>query len=233
MESDSMGLKVTDLTKIYPHPKNPKIKIPILSGVNFELKSIELAFLVGSSGSGKSTLLNILSGELTFDAGEVILNGKSLHISNLLEKKQYMQNVRKVIQIPRLNLDFNLSLRDNLRLPLILKSGFTREAQKNLINKCIKKLGLQNQINTSLNKLSGGELQRLAIGVSTIIPPKILLLDEPTSQLDSNNSQKVLDLILEIINNCETIALFATHNESLISNGRILRLVEGRIFEAN
>ncbi|MFX1424776.1 MAG: ATP-binding cassette domain-containing protein [Promethearchaeota archaeon] len=233
MTSEVSTLQIIDLTKIYPHPLNPQVKTPVLVGVSFELDSSELMYLLGPSGSGKSTLLNILSGTLDFDAGEVRLNEKSLHLLNFKERRKYLQDVKKVVQIPRLNIDFNLSLKDNLRLPLILAGSFPREEQKKCVNVLLKRIQLEELIKTPLRSLSGGELQRLAIGIAIIVPPKLLLLDEPTSQLDHTNTLIIQELVNELLLEYDTLCIFATHDEYLLtkSHGRVLRLERGKIME--
>lgn len=230
MSVDS-NLQVIELTKIYPHPLNPQVKTPVLVGVSFELDSSDIMYLLGPSGSGKSTLLNILSGTLDFDAGEVRLNSKSLHLLNFKERRKYLQDVKKVVQIPRLNIDFNLSLRDNLRLPIILAGGLPHEVQKKRVNIIMKRFHLEELVKTPLRNLSGGELQRVAIGIAIIIPPKLLLLDEPTSQLNRENALIIQELVHELLLYHRTLCIFATHDESLLTKDHrsILRLERGKV----
>ncbi len=226
-------LEARDLTKIYPHPSNPKIKIPVLVGLNFVVTSDSMTYLIGPSGSGKTTLLNILLGRLSFDAGEILFNGKSLHLMSMKERKQFFRHVGYLNQHVHYMIDFNLTLEENLLLALTLRSSqrMSRREKKDRINEIMEWLQLTPEfLKKPLKTFSGGELQRAALAKLLIVPPPLLLLDEPTAQLDRKNALLIRDLLWSIHRkHLSSMIIFATHDLSLIQGDSILRLEKGRL----
>ncbi len=225
-------LKLVDLTKIYPHPYNSRVMTPVIVGVTLDVDSSQVNYLVGPSGSGKTTLLNILRGVLDFDAGDVYFDGKSLASMTVTQKMSYYRQVAYINQHPRLNLDFNLNLEENLKLALYLRGNHQQlrllNAEKR-IDTIMEQLNLKKSMKKQpLWSFSGGELQRAALARAMIVPPDLLLLDEPTSQLDSDNAASIIDLVLDINQKNHSLVILATHDLSLVQKGRVIRLVRGR-----
>ena len=164
MFAEVKAIQAVNLTKIYPHPFNSRIKTTILARVNFTFKLNAISYLTGPSGSGKTTLLHILTGLLAFNAGEVFIGSHSLQFLSRRQKLRYLRSISSVAQIPRMNLDLQLSLRDNLRLPLVLgqKIPFELQKKKGLILKKQSKRHLRQPNNLSLT-MGGGLISGMMI----------------------------------------------------------------------
>ena len=223
-------LEVKEITKIYQHPYNTKINTPVLRGVTFKINSNQINFLVGPSGSGKTTLINILRGIINYDAGDILFDDVS--VSTMKQAKKYFvfSSISYVNQNPGLNLDFNLTLFENLyfNLSFSIKKLSKKDKIKKIQNLLLD-LNIEDIEKINLKDISGGELQRCSLALSLIKSPKILLLDEPTSQLDRSNTEKVINLVKTLTNKMNMTTLLATHDKSILENGNILELKNGLI----
>ena len=210
-------LDVKYLTKIYPHPLNSKLNLPILSNLYFKCNSEKLNFIIGPSGSGKTTIFNILSGLTNIESGEIVFNDQIVNVLDSASNGKYLKRIKYLNQVSRLNLDFNISLVDNLKYALLInkpdKKGLNLE---NSIHKIIKLCNLINIYENPLTTYSGGEIQRAAIAKCIITSPSIFLLDEPTSNLDSRSSLNIITLLRLLLKNSEILIIIATHDLNLI-----------------
>lgn len=208
-------IEIKNLTKIFPHPLNQKIKLPILSSLSAKFTSSKLNFVTGESGSGKSTLFNIIKGQITYDAGEIFINNQSLNLLSSKEQNLVRRNIIYMNQKVNFNIDYNLSIYENLKFNILLR------------NKLVDKRKIDELINTTLhlfhfdlNKqihfLSGGELQKLSFIKSLVTNPKILLLDEPFSNLDLEESDAFCENLRHLIREKEILILISSHNTRLI-----------------
>ena len=181
-------LEIQNLSKTYG---KGDVMVRALDNVSFSVEKGEFVAIVGPSGSGKSTLLHILGGVDTPTSGTVIID--KTDISSLDETALAIFRRRQIGLIYQFyNLIPILTVEENLTLPLLLDG---RKPDKARLNDIITKLGLTNRIDHLPNQLSGGQQQRVAIGRALINNPALLLADEPTGNLDSENSREIIALL--------------------------------------
>lgn len=197
-----------------------------LDNVSFSVEKGEFVAIVGPSGSGKSTLLHILGGVDTATSGSVIID--KTDISTLDETALAIFRRRQIGLIYQFyNLIPILTVEENLTLPLLLDG---RKPDQAKVNNIIQKLGLSNRMNHLPNQLSGGQQQRVAIGRALINNPALLLADEPTGNLDSENSREIISLLRSFNKEFNQTVIMITHDERIaLSADRIIAIEDGRI----
>ena len=199
-----------------------------LRGVSFEAKTGEVTAIVGPSGCGKSTLLYLLGLLDRPDEGEILLDNKSV--------SQASDQVRTELRNKTLGFVFQfhflikeLTACENVSMPLF-KAGIERKEANKRARSALEKLGLGDKTERFANKLSGGEQQRVAIARAMVNSPSLLLADEPTGNLDSENSKKVFQLLLRFAREENTAVILVTHNPEIADKcDRILRMKDGQI----
>ena len=198
-------IKIKNLTKKYE--KNKSIKV--LNNISFIFESGKTYSIMGPSGSGKSTLLNLLSLIDSPTAGSIEMSNNKIKSNNIVENDLIRAKKIGIIYQDK-NLLSDFTALENVYLPNLLIS---KEKQKSieLAKKLIKNIGLSARINHFPNELSGGENQRIAIARALINNPDIILADEPTGSLDTENA-KIIFKILFNLKNKNRIIIFATHN---------------------
>lgn len=223
--SNSAVLECRNLAKSY---SEGPVEVQVLQGVELLLKPGERVAIVGSSGSGKTTLLNMLGGLDTPSSGSVWLAGEEL--SALSEKKRGRLRNRAlgfVYQFHHLLPEFNAL--ENVCMPLLISSMPVPEARQRA-EALLTRVGLGSRIHHKPSELSGGERQRVAIARALVNQPKLVLLDEPTGNLDRTTAQTIQELILELSISLGTAFLVVTHDPALAQQmDRILTLEEGRL----
>ena len=223
--SNSAVLECRNLAKSY---SEGPVEVQVLQGVELLLKPGERVAIVGSSGSGKTTLLNMLGGLDTPSSGSVWLAGEEL--SALSEKKRGRLRNRAlgfVYQFHHLLPEFNAL--ENVCMPLLISSMPVSEARQRA-EALLTRVGLGSRIHHKPSELSGGERQRVAIARALVNQPKLVLLDEPTGNLDRTTAQTIQELILELSISLGTAFLVVTHDPALAQQmDRILTLEEGRL----
>ena len=182
--------------------------------------------IVGPSGSGKSTLLHILGGVDTPSSGNVIING--VNIATLNETALAIFRRRQIGLIYQFyNLIPILTVEENLTLPLLLDG---RKPDKRQIEELIRTLGLEKRIKHLPNQLSGGQQQRVSIGRALVNNPALLLADEPTGNLDSENSREIISLLRKFNKEHKQTVIIITHDERIaVSADRVIAIEDGRI----
>ncbi len=202
------------------------VMVRALDNVSFSVEKGEFVAIVGPSGSGKSTLLHILGGVDTATSGSVIID--KTDISTLDETALAIFRRRQIGLIYQFyNLIPILTVEENLTLPLLLDGRKTDQAK---VNNIIQKLGLSNRMNHLPNQLSGGQQQRVAIGRALINNPALLLADEPTGNLDSENSREIISLLRSFNKEFNQTVIIITHDERIaLSADRIIAIEDGRI----
>ncbi len=183
-------------------------KIEVLKGINLEISEGDMISLVGKSGAGKSTLLNIIATLEKPDSGEISINGEN---PSLLKDKKLSKfrnrEVGIVFQFHYLLQEFT-ALENVAMANMIGGNGNSyKKAEEMLI-----KVGLQERLHHKPAELSGGEQQRVAIARALVTEPNILLLDEPTGNLDDETGSMVWDLIMKLVKEHKTTTIFVTHN---------------------
>ncbi len=216
-------LEVNNLTKIYG---NGETEVRALDGVSFSVEQGEFIAIVGPSGSGKSTLLHILGGVDTASGGQVIINGTD--ISTLDETALAIFRRRQIGLIYQFyNLIPILTVEENLTLPLLLDG---RTPDKQQIETLAQKLGLYNRLSHLPSELSGGQQQRVSIGRALLNNPALLLADEPTGNLDSENSKEIMELLRRFNKEYKQTVIIITHDERIaLSADRVIAISDGRI----
>lgn len=202
------------------------VMVRALDNVSFSVEKGEFVAIVGPSGSGKSTLLHILGGVDTATSGSVIID--KTDISTLDETALAIFRRRQIGLIYQFyNLIPILTVVENLTLPLLLDG---RKPDQAKVNNIIQKLGLSNRMNHLPNQLSGGQQQRVAIGRALINNPALLLADEPTGNLDSENSREIISLLRSFNKEFNQTVIMITHDERIaLSADRIIAIEDGRI----
>ncbi len=214
-------LKVQHISKIYGRGDN---QVNALRDVSFTLEQGEFAAVVGESGSGKSTLLNCIGALDTPTSGNIYIDGKDLFSMKEEERTIFRRrNIGFVFQ--SFQLVSELTVEQNIIFPILLDY---RKAEQSAVNEILEVLGLKDRRNHLPSQLSGGQQQRVAIGRALITRPKLILADEPTGNLDSKNSQDVIDLLVKASRHYQQTILMITHNNNLTTSaGRVLRVSDG------
>jgi putative ABC transport system ATP-binding protein len=186
-----------------------QVQVKALANVNLELDSGDLVTVMGPSGGGKTTLLNCMGGLDTPDSGEIHLNG---HLLSRMDDRELTQLRRREIGFifQFFNLLPTLSVWENIELPLLL-SHASRKGQAR-IQTLLEYVGLLDRAESFPAELSGGEMQRVAIARALVHQPSILLADEPTGNLDSENGVRILDLLKKASTDFNTTIVVVTHN---------------------
>ncbi len=216
-------LEVKNLCKIYGKGET---EVKALNNVSFSVDKGEFVAIIGPSGSGKSTLLHILGGVDVPTSGSVIINGED--ISKLNETALAIFRRRQIGLIYQFyNLIPILTVEENLTLPLRLDGRKPDERQTEYL---VKTLGLENRLNHLPNQLSGGQQQRVSIGRALINNPALMLADEPTGNLDSENSKEIVSLLRKFNKEQNQTVIIITHDERIaLAADRIIEIEDGKI----
>lgn len=216
-------LRVKNLCKTYGKGDNI---VKALDNVSFSVNKGEFVSIIGPSGSGKSTLLHILGGVDTPTSGKVFLDNKDVYAQN--EEQLAIFRRRHVGLIYQFyNLIPVLNVRENITLPLLLDG---RKVNEQHLNELLSTLGLSNRQTYLPNQLSGGQQQRASIGRALINMPALVLADEPTGNLDSQNSQEIIELLKLSNKKYNQTLIVITHDENIaLQADRIIAIEDGRI----
>ncbi|MCS6805652.1 MAG: ABC transporter ATP-binding protein [Acidobacteriota bacterium] len=221
-------LKTIGLEMHYPMGS---VSVHALRGVDLEVFDGEFVAVMGPSGCGKSTLLHIIGGMLTPTRGQVFVDGHELSAMSDAERTELRrQKIGFVFQ--RFNLFPTLTVEGNLRLAERIYGYNGRDRAEHAARRAeiLKLLGLDTKINHKPTQLSGGEQQRVALARAVINRPAILLADEPTGNLDSDNSQIVLRLLKDLNRQFHQTIMMITHNpEAAAIADRTLHMRDGKI----
>ena len=216
-------LRVENLRKEYGDGNS---KVLALDGVNLEIERGEFVAIVGPSGSGKSTLLHIIGGVDSPDDGKAYIDGND--ISKYSSKELAYFRRRKVGLIYQFyNLIPNLTVRHNIELPLKLDK---RKVNERELLDIVTKLGIDDKLGSFPSELSGGQQQRVAIARSLIYSPSLVLADEPTGNLDRENSREIIEILKYFNRTLKQTIIVITHDEEIaLQASRIITIVDGKI----
>lgn len=216
-------LEVTNLCKTYGKGDT---MVKALDNVSFSVEKGEFVAIIGPSGSGKSTLLHILGGVDVPTSGSVVIN--QTDISNLDETALAIFRRRQIGLIYQFyNLIPILTVQENLTLPLLLDG---RKPDKKQIDTLVKRLGLENRLDHLPNQLSGGQQQRVSIGRALVNNPALMLADEPTGNLDSENSKEIISLLRQFNKEFNQTVIIITHDEKIANSAdRVITIEDGKI----
>lgn len=216
-------LRVENVTKVYGRGEN---EVRALDGVSFAVEKGEFLTLIGPSGSGKSTLLHILGGVDRPTSGRVFVGGKDVYAGN--DDHLAIFRRREVGLIYQFyNLIPVLNVRENMTLPVLLDG---RKVNEERLEELLSVLGLKGREKHLPNQLSGGQQQRVSIGRALMNSPSIILADEPTGNLDSRNSQEIVNLLKMFNKEYGQTLIMITHDENIaLQAKRMIAIEDGRI----
>lgn len=216
-------LRVENLRKTYGNGINT---VNALDGVSFSVNKGEFVAIIGPSGSGKSTLLHILGGVDRPTSGKVYLDGKDVYAQN--DDQLVIFRRRQVGLIYQFyNLIPVLNVVENMTLPVLMDGQKVNEAR---LKELLVTLQLDGREKHLPNQLSGGQQQRVAIGRALMNVPAVVLADEPTGNLDSKNSQKIVELLKYSNKNYNQTLVIITHDENIaLQADRIIAIEDGKI----
>ena len=215
------------LDKIYKRYKAGTVTVNALNGLSLKIHNGDFIAITGKSGCGKTTLLNILGGLDSPTKGKIVFEGKNLNKYKDLSKFR-SQNVGFVFQF--FNLIPILTVEENICLPMIING---KKISKQELDQVIKQLDLTEKRYMLPSRLSGGQQQRVAIGRAIISKPNILLADEPTGNLDSENAENIIQLLERLNRSTGQTIVMVTHDKEIakrctrqveLSDGNIMRV---------
>lgn len=216
-------LRVENLTKVYGKGEN---EVRALDGVSFSVEKGEFVAIIGPSGSGKSTLLHILGAVDEPSSGKVFMDGKDVFKQN--EEQLAIFRRRQVGLVYQFyNLIPVLDVVENITLPVQLDG---RKVNRERLREMVALLGLHGREKHLPNQLSGGQQQRVSIGRALMNSPSVVLADEPTGNLDSKNSQEIMELLKKSNKKYNQTLIMITHDENIaLQADRIIAIEGGHI----
>lgn len=202
--------------------------VPVLHDINMRVEKGEIVAIVGRSGSGKSTLLNLMSGYIRPSSGEIKVGGKTVTKLDEGEWANFrLANYGFIFQ--SFQLIGSMTAFENVELPLVLKGVGIAERRKKVM-KLMEQVGIAEFANHYPSELSGGQQQRVSVARSLILEPPIVLADEPSGSLDSENEKTLLTMIRQLNHERGISFVIITHDEQVASIAhRAIRLQDGRI----
>lgn len=216
-------LEVENLCKVYGPKEN---QVTALDHISLTLEKGEFTAIIGSSGSGKSTLLHAIAGVDPPSSGRILLNGQDVYAANnealaIFRRRQ----VGLIYQFH--NLIPTLTVVENITLPILMDK---RPVNAKRLCDLLTLLGLTDRKNHLPNQLSGGQQQRVAIGRALMNAPAVMLADEPTGSLDSQNGQEIIRLLKESHKRYHQTLIIVTHDENIaLQADRIITISDGRV----
>ena len=216
-------LKIEHLTKIYGSGENT---VRAVDDISFSVEKGEFLAIIGPSGSGKSTLLHILGGVDRPTSGKVYLNGQDVYAQN--EEALAIFRRRQVGLIYQFyNLIPVLDVVENMTLPVLMDG---RRVNGELLRELLNVLGLTARQKNLPNQLSGGQQQQVSIGRALMNAPSVVLADEPTGNLDSRNSQEIVELLKQSNRKYGQTLVIITHDENIaLQADRVIAIEDGKI----
>lgn len=226
-------LNITNLKKTFnPGTVNQKIA---MDDVNLHLEKGDFVTIIGSNGAGKSTLFNLISGYFLSDEGKIVLDGKDITFMKEHKRAKY---IGRLFQDPLKGTAPSMTIEENLALCYmrsnnkVLSLGVSKK-EKELFRERLAQLGLglEDRMKSKMGLLSGGQRQAVTLLMSTLVPPKLLLLDEHTAALDPATADKVLKITKEIVEEHKITTMMITHNmqSSLDLGNRTIMMDSGKI----
>lgn len=226
-QTDNVLIECDSLVKIY---KTEDLEVMALQGLDLTIKRGELMAIIGKSGSGKSTLLNIIGGLERQSAGKITFDGTSLSELTEREMMDYREKrVGFIWQKSAENLLPYLTAVQNVEMPLMF-AKMSKKQKREKAMEMLRQVGLEHRANSYPKMLSGGEQQRVAIALSLMNDPDILLADEPTGAVDSKTSSMIQDLFRKLNREKGVTVIIVTHDISLANKvDRVVMIADGKI----
>lgn len=216
-------MEIEHLSKVYGEGET---RTEALKDVSFKVDAGEFIAIIGSSGSGKSTLLHLMGGVDRPSSGTVKLNGEDIY-ERTDEQLAVFRRREVGIVYQFYNLIPVLSVVENMTLPVLMDG---REPNEQRLRMLIRTLGLEGKESSLPNQLSGGQQQRVAIGRALLNNPSIVLADEPTGNLDSNNSAEIMNMLRASNKELNQTLIVITHDEDIaLMADRVIAIEDGRV----
>lgn len=218
-------IQTNSLTRVY---KPDSVPVYALNGIDLQIEEGEFTAIVGPSGSGKTTLLNIIGGLDRPTSGTVVVDGRNI---NEMGDNQLIDFRREHIGFvfQAFNLIPVLTAKENVEFVMLLQ-GKTREERHRRVVELLRAVGLEDKINSRPDQLSGGQQQRVAVARALASKPRFILADEPTANLDSHSSSKLLDMMAALNREEHMTFIFSTHDQRVIDRARrVVTLVDGKV----
>ncbi|HMQ46893.1 MAG TPA: ABC transporter ATP-binding protein [Saprospiraceae bacterium] len=217
-------IRLQNVQKVY---RTETIETVALDNINLDVQSGEFVSIMGPSGCGKSTLLNIMGLLDEPSNGEVFIDNQL--IKGMRDSKMArLRNEKIGFVFQSYHLINDLSVIDNVELPLLYRSKVSFQARRELAKDALAKVGLSNRIKHYPNQLSGGQRQRVAIARAIVGKPTIILADEPTGNLDSARGNEIMDILQKLNEQDKTTIVMVTHDNELgRRTDRLLHLFDG------
>ncbi len=220
-----MLLQINNLTKYYGKDNVTKA----LDGINMSVEKGDFIGIMGPSGSGKTTLLNIIATIDKPTSGSVLLSGQELSKIDEEKLSSFRRNELGIV-FQDFNLIDSLTVKENLALPMVLEKKPVSDIE-NRLSEVVRLLGIETLLEKRPYEISGGETQRVAIGRAIFNAPSLLLADEPNGNLDTKNSNAVMNLFSEINDRHGVTTLVVTHNPEAASYcKKIIFIRDGRLY---
>ncbi|MBN1634538.1 MAG: ABC transporter ATP-binding protein [Ignavibacteria bacterium] len=223
MTKGTLLLKATDIKKSYRITKENTLRV--LKGIELEIYKGEIVAIIGKSGAGKSTLLHIMGALDKPDSGEIEFEGRNIFAYNNKQLAEFRnKEIGFIFQFHHLLPEFTIL--ENVLIPNYIKGV----DEKNRAEQLLKIVGIEDRKNHKPSEISGGEAQRAAIARALINSPGIILADEPTGNLDTENADSVINLIFDLRKKFNQTFVIVTHNEEFANKcDRIIKITDGII----
>lgn len=224
-----VAVRCRGLTKRYGSGEE---SVPALRGIDLDVRTGELLMLVGPSGCGKTTLISIITAILDQDEGTCEVLGQDIHRMAESERARFrVESIGLVFQA--FNLLPALSALENVSVPLLLK-GVAREEAEARARRVLAAVGLEAKLHVLPAKLSGGQQQRVAIGRALVHDPKLVICDEPTSNLDTKAGHDMMDILRDVGRAPHRALIVVTHDNRIFDFAdRIAYMKDGRVVEVS
>jgi putative ABC transport system ATP-binding protein len=215
------------LTKEYPFGETT---IKAINGIDFALERGDYATIVGPSGSGKTTFLNLIGSIDTPTSGEIYFDGKKISEMTGTEVRN-LRRTKVGFVFQAFNLLEILTASENIALPMIINGTPARE-REDRVQELLEIISMPDRGNHFPMELSGGQRQRVAIARALANKPEVILLDEPTGQLDSNTSREIMDYLIKINDEENVTLIVVTHEDTIATQAkRPLTIIDGKLYE--